>query len=77
MEAAQKESWRDIMQRSFWGYTREAATRPNRIPENAFSASARSTEMPLHPEKIRHLVALLEWLEIIPGDNETALHAKA
>lgn len=25
----------------------------------------------LHPEKIRYLVALLEWLEIIPGDNET------
>lgn len=31
----------------------------------------------LHPDKIRHLVALLEWLEIIPRDNETALHAKA
>jgi hypothetical protein len=29
-----------------WGYTREVATRPNRIPENAFIASARSTEMP-------------------------------
>lgn len=23
----------------------------------------------LHPEKIRHLVALLEWLGIIPGDK--------
>ena len=33
--------------------------------------------MELRPDKIRHLVALLRWLEIIPGDNETALHAKA
>ena len=23
----------------------------------------------LHPEKIRHLVAFLEWLEIIPADT--------
>ncbi|MGH7223853.1 MAG: hypothetical protein ACRELF_11530, partial [Gemmataceae bacterium] len=26
----------------------------------------------LHPEKIRHLVALLQWLGIIPGDGDTA-----
>jgi hypothetical protein len=25
----------------------------------------------LHPKKIRHLVELLEWLGIIPGDTET------
>jgi hypothetical protein len=25
----------------------------------------------LHPKKIRHLVELLEWLGIIPGDSET------
>ena len=26
----------------------------------------------LHPKKIRHLVELLEWLGIIPGDTETS-----
>jgi len=26
----------------------------------------------LHPRKIRHLVELLEWLKIVPGDHETA-----
>jgi hypothetical protein len=25
----------------------------------------------LHPEKVRHLVGLLEWLEIVPRDNES------
>src|ERR1700686_1347016 len=30
----------------------------------------------LHPEKIRHLVELLEWLGIIPGDSKTGKTAE-
>jgi hypothetical protein len=30
----------------------------------------------LRPRQLQDIIALLEWLEIIPGDNETGLHAK-